>query len=287
MAGGPARLFPLLLALAALAGCSDLNTRHERGPETAEKAQWQWQTIKAGAFTFATAAAPEKKGRILTVYIEGDGFAYKTAMEPAMDPTPITPMSLDLATRHPGSGPVAYLARPCQFVERDAKTCPDIYWTTDRYAPVVIVSMSDAVDQLKANAQASHVILVGYSGGGAVATLLAERRNDVVGLVTIAANLDVAEWTRVKHLLPLAGSLDPATDTSSLATTKQVHFHGTEDKTVPAAVTNSFMSKLPKGTPATSVAVTDQTHQCCWADNWHDLATRPGVTAIDGWMRGD
>ena len=279
--------FVVLISATVLAACSGLNTRHERGPETAERAQWQWQTIKAGVFTFATASSAHRTGRILTVYIEGDGFAYSAPDTPAMDPTPITPMSLELATRHPGSGPVAYLARPCQFVERDAKTCPNIYWTTGRYAPEVINSMSDAVDQLKANAQAAEVILVGYSGGGAVAALLAEHRKDVVGLVTIAANLDVAEWTTLKHLTPLAGSLDPATDTSALAALRQVHFHGTKDETVPAAVTESFMSKLPKETPATSVSVADQTHQCCWPDIWHDLATRPDVTAIDGWMSGN
>ncbi|MGV8998106.1 MAG: hypothetical protein ACOH12_14290 [Parvibaculaceae bacterium] len=276
-----------LITVIALAACSGLNTRHERGPETAERAQWQWQTIKAGVFTLATAAPAHKEGRILTVYIEGDGYAYATPNKASMDPTPIKAMALDLATRHPGSGPVAYLARPCQFVERDATSCPDTYWTTGRYAPEVIAAMSDAVDQLKENAKASGIILVGYSGGGAIAALLAERRKDVAGLVTVAANLDVSEWTTLKHLTPLSQSLDPASDTSGLSGIRQVHFSGTQDETVPAAVTQSFMSKLPKATPAENIAVADQTHQCCWSDIWSDLATRPQVEAIKGWMTGD
>jgi len=275
-----------LSAAMMLAACSGLNTRHERGPETAQRAGWQLKTIHAGTFKFFTASAGIK-GRVLTIYIEGDGFAFSAADTPSMDPTPVNPVALELATRHPGTGPVAYLARPCQYVDRDTKTCPDTYWTSGRYAPEVIDSMSDAVDQLKADAKASDIILVGYSGGGAVATLLAERRKDVTGLVTVAANLDVAEWTSVKHLTPLRQSLDPASDTKPLTGLRQVHFHGAKDETVPPAVTKSFMSKLPKATPAKSIAVAGQTHQCCWTDIWHDLATRPDVTAIEGWVSGE
>src|SRR3546814_2839304 len=69
-------------------------------------------------------------------------------------------------------------------------------WTSARFSDGVIVSMSDALDRLKEEAGASSLDLVGYSGGGGVAVLLAARRRDVVSIVTIAGNLDQAQIGR-------------------------------------------------------------------------------------------
>ncbi len=55
-----------------------------------------------------------------------------------------------------------------------------------------------------------HLTLVSYSGGGAVATLVAARRNDVHNLVTVAGVLDHELWTRNHHLSPSTGSLNLA-----------------------------------------------------------------------------
>ena len=63
------------------------------------------------------------------------------------------------------------------------------------------------VDALKRDAGAAKVILVGYSGGGAIAVLLAARRLDVAGVITVSADLDLAYWTQRDGLAPLSGSL--------------------------------------------------------------------------------
>ena len=54
------------------------------------------------------------------------------------------------------------------------------------------------------------VVLIGYSGGGVLAVLIAPQ---VPGsaVVTIAANLDVEAWARWHQYTPLSGSLNPAT----------------------------------------------------------------------------
>jgi pimeloyl-ACP methyl ester carboxylesterase len=88
-------------------------------------------------------------------------------------------------------------------------------------------SANIALDQLKTRAgSVDRLILIGFSGGGALAALLAERRNDVAGLVTVAANLDLDQWVRAKNLTPLRESLDPAVDAVRLAKLPQVHFVG-------------------------------------------------------------
>lgn len=83
---------------------------------------------------------------------------------------------------------VVYLARPCQYVW--SPLCSDIYWTDRRFAVEVVEAMSAAIDRLILPGQKLH--LVGYSGSGAVAVLVAARRPDVVSLRTIAGNLDTS-----------------------------------------------------------------------------------------------
>ena len=53
--------------------------------------------------------------------------------------------------------------------------------------------------------------------------LLAARRSDVDKVVTVAANLDLAYWTRRDRLAPLVGSLDPAGVAGAMGTIPQVH----------------------------------------------------------------
>lgn len=274
-------LFGALTALAAHAA-------HSRVPanELVKKAGWDWQVIPAGTFDLATArrltTAPADT---LTVYIEGDGLAYASPTERAMDPTPTDPVALRMALQHPGSGPVAWLARPCQFGPR-ARNCQSDYWTIARYSPEVVASASKALDRLIADtAGASHVILVGYSGGGALAALLAERRRDISALVTVAANLDVGAWIKMHDLTPLVGSLDPAFDAARLAGVGQVHFVGARDRVVDERIARSFAARLPGSTDASIIVVAGQDHGCCWTDLWPQLASRPELLRIKDWRQ--
>lgn len=146
---------------------------------------WDEIVIPAGDFDLA-AWVPRRIVAMpkLTIYIEGDGFAWTSS-----DPTPVSPTGLHLALAQP-EGNIAYLARPCQYVR-----CEQRYWTSHRFAPEVIASANLALEALKKKFGAQCLVLVGYSGGGAVAALLAEQRLDVVRLITIAGNLDHRAWT--------------------------------------------------------------------------------------------
>jgi pimeloyl-ACP methyl ester carboxylesterase len=125
--------------------------------------------------------------------------------------------------------------------------------------------------------------LVGYSGGGALAALLAERRGDVAGLVTVAADLDLDRWVRSLGLTPLRDSLDPATDAARLATTPQVHFIGGKDEVVDSDVLAAFLARQPPSAPAKSITAPGENHYCCWDRAWPALARRPELAAIPGW----
>lgn len=276
-------LFAVAFVLTACSTASLLPGRSQ-APWYARHAGWDYAMLDTGSFFLATAAAPQRAdGRPLAVYIEGDGRAFVGDRTPSADPTPATPTALRLALAHPG--PAAWVARPCQFTgPNTARGCTTVaWWTSHRYAPEVVDATGHAVDDLKRRTGATRVILVGYSGGGAVAALLAARRSDVDGLVTVAANLDLAYWIRHDGLAPLTGSLDPADHVGQLRSLPQVHFSGRDDDVVASAVARSYLSRLGERTTARLVELDGFDHQCCWIGSWPDLVWRPEMAIIPGW----
>jgi len=101
--------------------------------------------------------------------------------------------------------------------------------------------------------------------------------------VTVAANLDIAAWTKMKGFAPLDASLDPVDGIDRLSGLRQVHFVGLDDRTVPPAVAESFVGKLPNGASVKIVRKAGFDHACCWVDGWPQLKNDPALTLIDGW----
>ena len=214
-------------------------------------------------------------GGRLAVFIEGDGNAWETRFRPSDDPTPRRPVALELATRS-GLPAVAYLARPCQEVAEDRRrNCHVAYWTSHRFAPDVIAATGQALDRLKAAAGADSLLLVGFSGGAAVALLVASERADVAGVVTVSGVLDHRAWTAFHAVTPLAGSLDPRDRLDRLAAVPQVHVVGSDDAVVPPALVRDFADRIVAlGGTAPVVEVADADHNCCWATRWPELEAR-------------
>lgn len=190
------KLLSILLCL-FLAACTNIPSpaeRHSLADALAGDHGWKSINLPSGAFELV-AYLPANPGRAgtLTVYIEGDGFAWISGSQPSTDPTPCDPLALQLALAHP-EGASVYLARPCQYTAAEASGCASRYWTEMRFAPEVIAATNQAIDQLKQKFSADQLVLVGYSGGGAVAALVAARRSDVVRLITVAGNLDQRAW---------------------------------------------------------------------------------------------
>lgn len=202
----------------------------------------------------------------LVVYIEGDGRAFISRRRVSGNPTPRDPVALEMAFADP-SGAVAYIARPCQFMEPLPANCEPRFWTTYRYSEAVLASINEAIDQLKQSSNTPRLGLVGYSGGGVVAALLAQRREDVDWLVTVAANLDHAAWTEWHGDTPLSGSLNPATDMTALAGLPQLHVAGGEDEIVPVELTADFVRRLPDNTPAELIVIDNAGHHD-WPAIW-------------------
>ena len=263
------RYFICLLFL-ILQACSSIPTTQNRTDTAVRLAQlngWQSQIITTASFNLQS-FIPEKisPSEELTIYIEGDGLAWLSRRKMSSDPTPIDPLTLKLALL---DNHAVYLARPCQYVWSGG--CEQRLWTSARFSPEVLQAMNQAVDKLKAQYQASSLRLIGYSGGGAVATLLAAKRDDVSQLVTVAGNIDTDYWTTLQHISPLTGSLNPADQWPSLQAIPQIHFVGSEDKIMPVAVANAYQQHFPQSKRPTVRVITGMTHHCCWVEHWPEL----------------
>lgn len=259
------------LLLAACASLPTLQQRRDAADALAAEQGWRAQTLAAGEFDLvAYLPASPVAGERLTIYIEGDGLAWIGTSRPSSDPTPRDPLALRLALAQP-AGNAAYLARPCQYVDAQAVNCAPRYWTASRYAAEVIAASNRAVDALKARFSARHLTLVGYSGGGAVTALVAARRDDVNRLLTVAGNLDHAAWTRGQRIDPLTASLNPADESDALRRVRQVHFVGTEDRTIPPALVQGYVGRYPAAQRPQVRIETGFDHACCWAQAWPRL----------------
>ncbi|SAK51752.1 Alpha/beta hydrolase family protein [Caballeronia hypogeia] len=257
-----------------IAGCAapSPQTRLDNARALAGRAGWDAVDFPGRRFTLSgfQPAGPPRPTKIVAVYFEGDGVAWQSPDTPSDDPTPIHPVALELALAHPG-GTVAYVARPCQFRPQTGQPCDQRYWTNARYAPEVVEDMDHAVDMIERRTGASQVVLVGYSGGGALAALVAARRHDVALLVTVAANTDIAAWTRIQRLRPLNESLDPANFAASLKAVPQVHFVGSDDTVVPPSIARAFAAHFPASAPVRTIEIDGFDHTCCWVQRWPAL----------------
>ncbi len=265
----------LWLSLLLLSACVTLPSTQQRGDtakQLASSHHWQAELIQTSHFDLVSyQPAQYEKERLLTVYIEGDGLAWLTKNTISADPTPINPTGLKLALSHQ-QGNTVYLARPCQYTGGSkARNCNKHYWTDSRFAEEVIASSNEAINSLKTEFGAEQLQLVGYSGGGGVAALIAARRDDVTRLITVAGNLNHQAWTSYHNISPLTGSLNPADYRQQLAHIKQVHFVGSDDKVMPPFLAQHFVASLPSSNQSRVIVVPSQAHRCCWDEIWSDL----------------
>lgn len=267
----------LFLLLTACAEVPSPTTRTDSAAVLATRSGWQQIDIATDDFDLR-AYGPQMEGKVsmLTIYIEGDGLAWISSSTPSQDPTPMNPLALKLALKD--DAPAVYLARPCQYVGAASRNCSMKYWTGSRFAEEVVRASNQALDWIKQRYGADRLILVGYSGGGAVAALTAARRKDVAYLVTVAGNPDHRLWAREHHVSPLAGSLNPADQWRELADIPQTHFVGGKDEVINASIARAYAASFTGDKPPAVIELPEFDHACCWESAWPTL--RHGLPKI-------
>ncbi len=266
-----ARCSAAILFLAG--GCATVDSGEDARAKAASGARergFTATTMRAGAFELFSLMRHAAPGGALTIYIEGDGAPWGSPYHPPRDPTPRVPVALEMANADT-SPDVAWLARPCQYLSPNAlQACDSAYWMQRRFSPEVIAAYDSAVTQLQAKSGALHIRLVGYSGGGVIAALVALRRHDIAHVITVAAPLSLSGWTAWHDLSPLDGSLDPGAQQPLRRAAPDVHFAGANDKIVPAEIIGRFVRS--HGGRLETMAGYD--HHCCWVRDWPRLLSR-------------
>jgi len=259
------KLFCALLIL--LCGCAT-NIKTESLAKAAEASGMVRVEIHTDGFALTSYQHITAPDHAVRIYIEGDGLAWITRTQPSTDPTPRHAIGLALALADPSPN-VVYLARPCQYSLAQSPRCEATYWTDRRFSEEVIQAMNNAMDIILHDASGQKAELIGYSGGGTMAVLLAARRNDVANLRTIAGNLDHATVNRMHGVADMPDSLNPIEVVSYITELPQTHFIGMKDQVISPSIARSFVRHV--GRCAELVELPDATHEEGWISAWLHL----------------
>jgi len=217
-------------------------------------------TLKGAPFkhrVYSLPAESESSTPVVFLLVDGDGRAFINPTTVAADPTPEFSSLLALSPDLAELGDVFYLGRPCYHRMNDPQ-CNPILWTLARYSQTIIDSSVSAARQLIQ--KGDRVILLGYSGGGVIAMLMARLLHpQVAGVVTFGSPLDTDAWTSFHGYTRLALSENPASDPDSFSNFCQAHLFGNRDQIVPEEL---FTSWRWHSTHPASIVSSD--HSCCW-----------------------
>ena len=213
-----------------------------------------------------------RRCRAVHVYLAGDGEPWLGRRYPSPDPTLALPVALRLAALD--EGPRLFLGRPCyEGLAGEDPHCTPWHWTHGRYSEAVVTSLARVLERRLPHRP---LVLIGHSGGGTLALLLARRLPQVEGVVTLAGNLDPDAWTRHHGYLPLEGSLNPARLPPLPSSVAQFHWVGADDANVPPELVRRALQPArnpgaPADAPPRLVVLPGCGHSDCWVARWPAL----------------
>ncbi|MHB8475968.1 MAG: alpha/beta hydrolase family protein [Steroidobacteraceae bacterium] len=230
-------------------------------------------TVQGTTFAHAVVVpAAQTSAPTLWVFLEGDGEPWVDGgRRIARDPSPKIPLAFDLFKA--SALPRVYLGRPCYFSHAHDVGCDPSMWTSARYGKAAVASVTAAIETLIQENSTRSVVLLGYSGGGTIAYLVAPNIPAVSAVVTIAANLDIDAWTRAHGFLPLSESDNPAAAPALDRRITQIAIVGGRDVNVPQSSLRAFLDRQQ---PQEVWIYHDHDHACCWRRDWPSILNRIG-----------
>ncbi len=258
----PFKRFSLLVFIFLLNACA---TKPSMIPQLVNHYHLQESTVSSQQFDHKVFYNTAEASQYLHVYVDGDGVPWHHRFFIAHDPTPSNSLVLQLVGKDENEA--VFLGRPCYYGFNKSRNCQAKLWTSSRFSESVVSSLAQALALILQHQPDKQVILFGFSGGGALVTLMAPRVPQVVAIVTVAGTLNTSMWTRHHRYSAMKGSLNPIEMHSFPRHIRQFHIMGGEDKNVINEITESYVD-IHGGEIWTYPGYT---HTCCWHDIW------PGV----------
>ena len=219
---------------------------------------------------YTNTAFENERGGILHIYLAGDGVPFFRDQYINPDPTPKRALTLDLMALD--QAPSILIGRPCYHYEsrqdNQNTLCNDHrWWTTHRYSEDVVNALNEAIRTYTSNNK--EIVIIGFSGGGTLAALLAQKLQNVRVVVGISPNLDIGAWTDFHDYTPLYGSLNPRDSIEKWPTgTRGILLSGQQDKNVPA---NLWRAHYEGVEHVEIINYANFTHTCCWSEIWPEF----------------
>ncbi|REL27697.1 hypothetical protein DXX93_14780 [Thalassotalea euphylliae] len=231
------------------------------------------------------------KGK-LHIYFTGDGTPWRQGKVPALDPTPQSSLTLALLVNDPTAAMI--LGRPCYHGLYQETACHYQLWTSKRYAEQVITSMYMVLAQIAEGLPSdTELVLIGYSGGATIASLLAQYQSyqhhlhqqkqhqhrqhksqgnklNIRRVVSIAGNQDITAWADHHRVPRLYGSLNPMLLPKASDNIEYVFLAGANDRTVLPVHSRVYAERQ---TNYQFILYDTYDHYCCWQAAWPTILT--------------
>lgn len=269
------KLFWFLLLINPLYSCTpidyNLSEYREQVLKIAEKKQFVRKIIETPSFSLTTFSRVTINADRLIIYLEGDGRSFDANGQLSNNPTPHQPLALELALLDCRSN-VLYIARPGQYLSE--RKCHPKYWSSHRFSQAVVDATNEVIDEFKSSISKKEIKieLIGFSGGGGLALLVAAHRKDVFRIITVAGDLNHVAMSAYHKALPLTDSLNPINFAQKLKDIPQHHFVGKKDKVVPSSIAKSYLAANQDfESHQVFIHSIEATHHKGWLQKWPEL----------------
>lgn len=259
----------LLMSILLFACVPDVATRTKNATALATQNNFQPKYVKGGDFVLTTYQRITDKNLPYVFYIEGDGHISEKYAVASDNPTPLTTLLLQLAIMDNRPN-IVYIARPCQYtpLELNPKCSSDNYWVEKRIGREVVDSINDVINNITNGQKFS---LVGFSGGGGVAVMVAVENKNVKDITTIAGNLDTTTFDNTHNGRGfLSRSLNPIDYAIQVNNLPQLHLSGADDKRVPPFIAQRYV-KASNSSCVKQRIIPNTTHTKGWEKIWSSL----------------
>ena len=258
--------------LLTLSSCSpDVLTRNRVPLNIGRDHGFTEKLVKGDDFWITTYQHITNKNAPYVFYIEGDGHSFTKYRVPTDNPTPMQQIVMNLAVLD-GRPNIVYVARPCQYTPMHLNPkCNSSYWAGKGMSEEVVSSLNEVINTINNDRPFS---LVGYSGGGGIAVLIAARNKNVKDIITVAGNLDHVSFNKHHGTSPMLGSLNPIDYATKIHNIPQLHVSGGNDNIVPPFIADKYIT-ISNSICVHQEIIKNAKHDVGWNKNWEYILTIP------------